>query len=267
MDKLITTHLGGMPFHLDDLRWQFEGIIDAMRGISIALGGANPDVGYIISGCEYEQTSPGVYTITDGYIAAAGEVWYYPGGTGIALTSLSRFAPNITWDSAGNKVFEDGSVHDLYMRRRARTIAVPLGGSGWMIPVLSAPRLKDRLLAILGPSEVVGPGPWVPLTLQNGWTNDTSGVVASVRLEPGGIVRLRGSLLGTDATSTSAAILPEAYRPPLTQRYTIHSVGSLGSTATIQIASTGAILILGVSEWTENAWYRLSTVPTFLAAE
>jgi hypothetical protein len=121
MNKLITTNNGGMPFELDDLRFQDEGYREAFKGLLSALGGKALNDGYILSGVVATDTGSN-FTTTEGWVAFNGEIWYIPGKTLPYLATGFKyvFEEDNTFDATGNESFEDGSVNDTYQIRRAK---------------------------------------------------------------------------------------------------------------------------------------------------
>lgn len=210
MDKLNTLLYGGFPLELDDLRWQFQAYDRAFKGISDAFG-----TGYILSGCEVDQPSPGQYTIAPGFVVMQGEIYeftgYGPGGINPANT---YFTPFLDTDPTGSEVFEDLTTQNAYERRRAGLALSPPGPLPPVACNIIGPRLVDRLW-LMGRQmradwnvlDTVGQPP-----LLNDWVA-SSGNPPRFRREPGSLVRLQGIIIGTSSTSTHAFTLPAGYRP------------------------------------------------------
>lgn len=134
MNKLITTHIGGMPIVLDDLRWIETGLKDALNGI-VSHGTLSSTDVMIISGCEYdpnEISDNSQLTLSSGYVLFNEEIFK----VNAAVVSLSPTSNKLYWDlkssfdSAGNVTFEDTVVRDIYEIREfevKQAASVPAG--------------------------------------------------------------------------------------------------------------------------------------------
>ena len=126
MDKLKTIGPGGFPFTLDDFRWFFgrldapnEGIYQAFNNL---LRGFGED--FIVQGVVATGTSPNI-AITEGWVLLAGELLKVDAQTGISTNKT--FVKVTTFDSRGNKTFQNGNVEDTYEKNRA--VATGTGGN------------------------------------------------------------------------------------------------------------------------------------------
>lgn len=129
MDKLITTDLNGFPFVLDDLRFIDNGIREAFKGIHSALlyNATTPDA-FLYAPVKATSFSNVVIgdTTPPLYANIGGEIYYIP-PTGLVLSGNFTgdcyvVEPDISYDSAGLKVFEDAVSHNTYQKRRARLV-------------------------------------------------------------------------------------------------------------------------------------------------
>jgi hypothetical protein len=116
MRRLKTEDLGGLPIALDDLRWIEEGVKDALKGI---VNYADPTEILIISGCEYSPDridDLGEIVMTEGYILFDGEIFKVPATTQSLTGGNTLFYWDLktTYDVAGNVVFENSSINDIY---------------------------------------------------------------------------------------------------------------------------------------------------------
>lgn len=203
MDKLNTELYGGFPFELDDWRWELEEHRRVLINIGLGIGGYAP---FVLSGCEYTVNGGGgVLTINPGWVCVLGEARYYPGGAGNPAFNADQhyFLSDNALAAAGTEVFEDGTTQDTYLLRRIKVLIDPGGNSS---SLLRLPRLRDML----------APGAWVPVTdFFTGWSAPDG---LQCRHEPGGLVRLRGTLIysGPDIAATGTigtCLLPAGYRP------------------------------------------------------
>ena len=160
MNKLKTTGLGGFPFVLDDTR-QFLGRLSGSEGIYQAfnniLGGFGNN--FIVQGVVASGSSPNV-AITEGWVLLDGELIKVDAQTGIDTTTDNKFVKVTTFDSRGNKTFQNGTIEDTYEINRA----VVQGTSGnldfdgdkfeWQEAVFSSGDFfaSSGVWAVIGPS-------------------------------------------------------------------------------------------------------------------
>ena len=127
MDKLKTTGIGGFPFILDDIR-QFLGRLTspANHGIYQALNNLLRGFGedFIVQGVVASGSSPNI-AITEGWVILAGELIKVDAQTGISTNNT--FVKVTTFDSRGNKDFQNGTTNDTYEKNRA--LATGTGGN------------------------------------------------------------------------------------------------------------------------------------------
>ena len=84
------------------------------------------------------------------------------------------------------------------------------------------------------------PEAWTAVTFQNGWANAGDPLqAAQYRLEPGGIVRIRGSVV--DSTSGTIFTLPAGYVPPANLLFAVDTSGDAAISLNVQ--STGAVTV------------------------
>ncbi|MBA3901730.1 MAG: hypothetical protein H0X62_16260 [Bacteroidetes bacterium] len=144
MDKLITTHNGGMPDTLDHFRWYEESVKNVLENICRGLNnGASTalvlwGVNVTISGNNYD--------VTEGAIFVQGEIFRVPAHT------LARFASgtgtyywdlDVSYNPEGFLTFESNEMHDVYkirvMKLYKTTDNMPAGS---FVP-LALPKLSD----------------------------------------------------------------------------------------------------------------------------
>ena len=213
MDKLRTDLFGGFPFELDDWRWEIDSHRTALQGLCRGLQGSDPG-GIIVSGVEVTlNPTGGVLSVSPGWVSWAGELWYYPGGPGNGAIgpNLHFLFRESTYDPSDAEVFEDGSIQNAYERRRVKLVATGVDYSAtafaeMYMPIGRAVRLRSLLW----------PGAWVAVTDFLGDWSSPAGI--QVRLEPGGIVRLKGTVEYAGGPTGASGIigmfmLPPGYRP------------------------------------------------------
>jgi hypothetical protein len=88
----------------------------------------------------------------------------------------------------------------------------------------------------------ITPNPaWIPLTLENGWTQNvgTGAAVAAYR-KIGNRVQIKGFVIGTGATASTIATLPEGYRPSEYIRHCTFDAGT--ALIKLRLLTSGALL-------------------------
>jgi hypothetical protein len=193
MNKLVTPN-GGMPLYGDDLGWIQEAVMGALKGSGELFAFAAQHSGNcIITGCDI-SFSGGEATITEGFVLLDYEVCHCPPHT-VAVDALaaSSLKLNVTFDSAGNKVFADAVSRDTYAIRRA---IISNGLNAGTEVVLSNPprfywkyQVADSILG--GDWEVEKP---VIITLRNNrayWQGSVKGGVTNIDLVIGGALPAR----------------------------------------------------------------------------
>lgn len=116
MNKLKTTHNGGMGLELDDFRFMDNGYRDAFKGILSAFK-VPLHHAIILSGCVRSVANNQV-TVSEGYVSLAGEVMYMPTQS-YPLGGYEYIVPNITYANTGDEAFQDGNIHSTYEVRQA----------------------------------------------------------------------------------------------------------------------------------------------------
>lgn len=161
MNELKTTGLGGFPLVLDDIRFQYAAIKEALKGIVSTFSLQNVDSlsapkAVILWGCgvtvDAVSVSPLVkYIVAEGFISLGGEVFYVPATSiNINNTDTVYFVISESYDATGSKTFADSSVQDTYLIRRA-TISASYAGSASYAMVSSMVDFKAMIRANIFP--------------------------------------------------------------------------------------------------------------------
>ncbi|HMN90466.1 MAG TPA: hypothetical protein PKD70_06235 [Saprospiraceae bacterium] len=122
MNQLIIPD-GGMPLEGDDIRWMYQGLLDALKGGALYPFALQHSGNFIIAGCEISFTG-GNASVTEGFVMLNYEICYCPAHT-VAVTSLAASSLKVleTYDASGAEVFADSITRDTYAIRRARISA------------------------------------------------------------------------------------------------------------------------------------------------
>ncbi|MCX6232119.1 MAG: hypothetical protein NTZ33_11300 [Bacteroidetes bacterium] len=223
MNKFKSTDTGGLLLYiLDDLRWIDEGIRDAIKGMFTQFG-LNPSDNFIFSGCEFTVTSitgGKRYTHTEGYIYLDGEVLKVDAGYIEVLDadwevgSVIYWDLVITYDIAGNRIFESGVSHDTYEIRKAKLFFDVPGGD---VMPYNANDIVSKYLAGFKSKE----SDWLSAgSLINGWSNigsPFSNIVYKKDLFD--VVHIKGAIYKSSPDTSVIFILPGELCPTETRRF------------------------------------------------
>lgn len=129
MHRFKTTDNGGLPFKLDDNRWQDNAYRDAFKGIISAFG-VDLSTTILLSGCARTETG-GTVTIASGYVSIGGEICYVPSHSYPSPgTQKEYWVIHSSFDNSGTKLFQNLSTHDTYEMRIGKVLvasSVPTG--------------------------------------------------------------------------------------------------------------------------------------------
>jgi hypothetical protein len=169
MNKFITTDLGGLPFTLDDIRFQQDATRDALAGL-LSTWGINPNGVYILSGCDILDLGSAL-SVSEGYIAIDGEVLKVESHVAIKATGLNvnYFEVVVSNDPNGLKTFDSGGSFDTYEVREAKVgfnTFLPFGRVEWD----QTPVLKD----IIKDYTLDNSGAWTEISSPYITSNDSS---------------------------------------------------------------------------------------------
>jgi len=143
MNKFITTNNGGLPYVLDDIRFEQDAVREAFLGLVNSWGVANEE-SYILNGCEI--TVGATIDITAGHVVIQGEIYKVlaqsitatvPPGEELVFEVVTSFDP------AGNKTFDSGATFDTYENRRAQLAYQTIGASNFK--ALTAPTIHRKI--------------------------------------------------------------------------------------------------------------------------
>jgi len=246
MDKLKTDLYGGFPFELDDWRWEIDAHRAALSGLLTGIQRAGHG-GLIASGLEVTlNTMGGVTAVSPGWVIWDGEMFYFPGGQGNSALgpNLHFLAQDIINDPGGMEVFEDGTIQDTYEQRRLKLVATGIdywttADAEQYMSVGRVSRMQDQLW----------PQPWVSVTDYLGDWSAPSGL--QVRLEPGGIVRVKGTVVysgsPTGAIGTLGMfILPPGYRPNGSVMMSAAMFPYSDAPRVVQVAPNGVVAVSAI---------------------
>jgi len=117
MNILQTNNDGGMKLESNDIRWIVDGIKEALKGLASAMTGG---VGAKLQGCEVVDSEQGdVFTCTEGFVYFNDEIYFVEAHNIVHSAGVLFFKEVVTYDAAGQEVFDDLTTHDTYEIRRA----------------------------------------------------------------------------------------------------------------------------------------------------
>lgn len=220
MDKFLNNIAGGLPFVLDDFRFDDSAVRDAIKGILSGFLTTGVD-NFIVYGCEVTTNIIGgntEYTVSEGYIFYEGEIFYVAAHV---LTEATSFIPywgtKIYYDPTGNKTFQDLNSHDTYQKREMELLAAAAPPSGYM--PLAAAKLEDqiKLLAGLDVDTWHTVGDTGEPVYNDNWAGVTGEGKRELRFKktPTNQVHIEGACLNSSPTTNPTKIftLPTGYRP------------------------------------------------------
>lgn len=120
--RRLVTHLGGHPTELDDLDWMQDGVDDAVRGLLSALIPTGAPANLKLSGIFESDFNSPTNTLSAGWVLLEGLLYYFP-ATVVGNTfnhQQNTLAPDLAYDTAGDKIYEDGTPRKTYQIRRAK---------------------------------------------------------------------------------------------------------------------------------------------------
>lgn len=235
MNRFKTTDLGGLGVRLDDFRFIDSSIRDAIFGGLSFLGDLENSV-IILSGCETVVTTTSV-NVTDGYVLINGEICKVEShGYSISTPGVRYWDIESTFDPSGTKIFKNGTSHETYEIRKAKTffsLVLPPG----KIAFSNTKRFYTELKNGLGLNNL-----W---SLLPSCSNDFPGPygVGKYMIDGNGFVHLKGAFTSEDpGTNTLIGVLPAGFRPP-EPHYSLLPTPGAGSNFEIIIQTNGNIVV------------------------
>jgi|GEM_PF-4502433 len=144
MDFLDKTHLGGIPFEWDDLRWMDNAQRDALTRSLIGLAGGL--LSFIVEGCEFIGSGAQVY-VNKGYIMWKGQLLKVNlhQVTNPELVDYHYVTIVDTPNSEGSEVTESNDTVECYIERRlvVENGANPQDPNHFEFNSTNFPRLSD----------------------------------------------------------------------------------------------------------------------------
>lgn len=131
MNKLKTDITGGFPIKLDDFRWTDNAYRSAFTGM-ISGFGITDNEAVILSGCDRSLTG-GTVTISEGYVSIGGEICYVPEHSYTEPTGgdVEYWDIDVSYDTAGLKMFQSTVSHDTYEQRIGKIIVASSTPAGY----------------------------------------------------------------------------------------------------------------------------------------
>jgi hypothetical protein len=259
MNKLDTSLLGGFPFDLNDLEWQFDAYERAFADVVRGFGSS-----FIIHGCVPTTVALNTYDISAGAVVMDGELYPFAGVAGLVIADPAEawYVVSATLDPSGAEAFEDLVTRNAYQKRIATIVqtASPASPNA----AVFGQRLEDVILAKVGTVAQ----PWAAPTLGNSWV--AQGIpynpLTGYRKELGLLVRLRGTVNGSSASANGLFTLPVGFRPGFTLRSQIGSIINPAIQRIVEVNGAGVVSILLGGAPTSDDVFDLASVPAFEGA-
>jgi len=211
-----TLSTGGMPLKQNDLTFIQAAFKEALKGI---LGGLmGPVASGQIHGAQVADAGSN-WHVSEGFVAYNGEIWYVAAADVTKVTGTRLyFVPDISWDPAGSKTYENADIHDTrQIRRMTLAVATSLPDNSFEIFAPYNFDLTYYLMASLQDYFTLKEqNPWVNANLLNGWAIPAGANKQRLRyrMEPdGNHVEINGWVRGDSATFLLICVLPVGYRP------------------------------------------------------
>lgn len=169
MNKFLTPN-GGMPIFGDDFAYLDAAYRDGFKGILHELALSAPVPGnMVLGGCELTIVS-GTVTLSAGYLLLDNEVFFYAGQSWpVASGTTGVFSTSISTDTAGNRMFANGTTQSPWQKRIAvfTPTTSPSGGDFELgvLPRLSA-LIYNKMLNLSVSSAA--------FTMVNGWAKSAA---------------------------------------------------------------------------------------------
>lgn len=166
MKQIKTTDIGGFPVVLNDIRWIEAGVIESIRAICRSLlpsGTTN----MVLNGCHVTALGDNVYSVAQGWVYLAIEgreeicqvdahTYTHDGAPG---DIAPRWTYQLTYDTTGNKIFNNGQTKQTYLMVKAKIVvtdddSLPLAtsvlplASDWIHPVMVSPFTSTQNRAV-----------------------------------------------------------------------------------------------------------------------
>jgi hypothetical protein len=217
MDKFNPVkYNGGMPITQDDLEFIQNASRDGFKGVLSALM-RNYDKGQI-SGTKITDAGDH-WHVAEGYVFYSSELWYVPAHDVTKVSgTLLYFIPDNSWNSNGNKTYENSDVHDTWQIRRMKLSVLtspPADGfEVWSPYDYDLTWYLATNLTQFFPLRTQNA--WVNANLLNGWAVPvgTGRLRLRYRLEPDdNHVEITGWVKGDNASNIQICTLPSPLWP------------------------------------------------------
>jgi hypothetical protein len=268
MDKLII-HPGGHPMHNDDLLHLQTAMLQGFTALGTGLIGSSLGSGwYKICGFDWVVVSPGVIDLSAGYVYWDGEIWYYPGGTGLACTwATGGFTTDLSFEKtishkANNPVvYADGLAKNVHQIRRLNAVTIPFnvfnpfafcclyGMSQWNVTLFLKYRLEPYFYEI-GDSTLLTTTQeaWVTPALTSSYSNVAGSSLKYKKLQTGQVV-MQGKVCKNTTINATIFTLDALHRPLVDCEFVISFVDTLTAfffVSTILIKTNGDVKFISL---------------------
>ncbi|MCF6185530.1 MAG: hypothetical protein L3J56_13090 [Bacteroidales bacterium] len=141
MNKLKTDIDGKFPYVLDDIRF----LDTAYRmGFDALAKAVSFNRNSILWGCQVTKIGGNNIDVADGAVMINGEILRFE-QTQIDVTAGNKavIIRDETFDTAGYKLFGDGTAHDTYQIIKGKLVLVPEANIGDFVDILTSPRISE----------------------------------------------------------------------------------------------------------------------------
>jgi len=244
MNILKTTDNGGFPLVLDDFRWIDAGYREAFKALMSPFGITGSQA-VILKGC-VRTVASGTVSITSGYVSIGGEICVFdaqsypePGGG-----QFEYFELELSFDPAGEKVFQSTLNYDTYQYRKAKITV-----SSTLPPDHTEISMTPNIFQII--RQKINMDGWQNLLTYIDTEYSTGTHAIDFKKDTGEFVHFQGTKFIEDPSVGEVDILvgtlPEGYRPLVKKTFVLGhtpnaTTGALGF-ITVDIESDGDVRI------------------------
>lgn len=216
MDQLLTSFNGKMPVTLDDFRFADQANRNAFYALMTAFGVSQAE-SFKISGCTVVRNG-NTFSCAAGYISLAGEICKVDAHSINVLPYQSaKFQLHISYDPAGLKAYEVGTMHDCYQIRKAQLVATTAQypSTDMYYDALTLIEVIRNKVVALGDTSWHRVGTTGEPIFLNGFQQSTDQDASTVafRKDAMGRVQLKGTVSHAAGQQGAVFTLPVGYRP------------------------------------------------------
>ncbi len=218
--KKNTFHTGGHKPSILDFTHAQDGVVEALKGVILAMSGTMSTTKVVLAGCSSTSAS-GVYTIGEGFVYINGEIYYHPvqvigtpsAGNQIQLGIVESFDSNdpIPYATGGNKNVHSIKNVSFYWANTPNSGDFSLSAFQYSYELLRTNigfNGADYLPNNSSANNFIAFDPANGLNYGSGWSNNSSTYKAAYKIDQFGKVTLRGKVICGASPAGTIITLP-----------------------------------------------------------